>query len=213
MNQRREPDRNRMDRKKEETRQKIVNTAMQLFKEQGVDMTTMEQIAKEVDIAKGTLYNYFPVKEAIINEYIQQSFRENNEPRLAAFGELPDTRSRMKLILELLIEGIQKESDIFEKYFIYQIKNMLSLSRDAGMQSGMRTLAREIIVLGQKDGEIRSDLSFDILVALFEFVFVEVAQEFYMHPETFNTADTIESCVDLFMNGAKKNIVRKQRKC
>jgi AcrR family transcriptional regulator len=213
MNQRKEPDRNRMDRKKEETRQKIVNTAMQLFKKQGVDMTTMEQIAREVDIAKGTLYNYFPVKEAIINEYIQQSFRENNDQRLVGLRELPDTRSRIKSILEVLIEGIQRENDIFEKYFIYQIQNMLSLSRDAGMKSGMKSLAREIIVLGQKDGELRNDLPFDILVALFEFVFVEVAQEFYMHPETFNAAETIESCVDLFMNGAKKANAKKQRKC
>jgi hypothetical protein len=115
--------------------------------------------------------------------------------------------------LEVLIEGIQRENEIFEKYFIYQIQNMLSLSRDAGMKSGMKILAREIIILGQKDGELRNDLPFEILVALFEFVFVEVAQEFYMLPETFNAARTIESCVDLFMNGAKKANAKKQRKC
>lgn len=86
---------------------------------------------------------------------------------------------------------------------VYQIQNMISVHRDAGMKSGMRLLAQEIIALGQKSGEIRCDLPFDILVALFEFVFVEVAQEFYMKPDTFNARETIESCVDLFMNGAK----------
>jgi len=194
----------RIDRKKEETKQKIITVTMELFKVQGVDATTMEQIAREVDIAKGTLYNYFPVKEAIISEYIQRSFKERNSERILQFSQMPDTRSRMISILSTLMEGVQKEKEIFEKYFVYQIQNMLSLSRDAGFKSGMKLLAQEIIVLGQQSGEIRSDLPFDILVALFEFVFVEVAQEFYKQPENFNACETIESCVDLFMNGAKK---------
>lgn len=193
----------RTERKKEAIKQKIVITAMQLFKEQGVDSTTMEQIAREVDIAKATLYNYFPVKEAIISEYIQQSFRENNAVHIQQMREQPDTRSRMIMILGTLMEGVQAQKEIFERFLVYQIQNMISVQRDGGIKSGLRSLAREIILLGQSDGGIRSDLPFDILVALFEFVFVEVAQEFYMQPEDFNAAQTIEHCVDLFLNGAK----------
>ena len=37
---------------------------------------TMDQIAEEVDISKGTLYNYFPFKESIISEYWQKSVWE-----------------------------------------------------------------------------------------------------------------------------------------
>jgi AcrR family transcriptional regulator len=193
-----------VERKKEETKKKIINVAMQLFMEQGVDGTTMEQIADVSDIAKGTLYNYFPVKEAIINEYIQRTFRERNAESIRTLRALPDTHSRMKFILEMLIKGIQDQKEIFEKYFTFQIRSMLSLDRDAGMKSGMRDLAHEIIMLGQKSGELRSDLPKEILAAFFEFVFVEVAQEFYAKPETFNAAETIESCIDLFINGAQR---------
>lgn len=193
----------RVERKKEETKQKIVNVAMDLFKRQGVDTTTMEQIAATADIAKGTLYNYFPVKEAIISEYIQRSFHEQYSERIMQFSRLPGTRSRMVYILGILIEGIQEQKEIFEKYLVFQIKNMISLYRNAGIKSGIKFLAQEIIVLGQNSGEIRRDLPLDILVALFEFTFVEVAQEFYMKPETFRALETIEHCVDLFMNGAQ----------
>ncbi len=203
MNSKEVPSGNRVERKKEETKQKIISIAMELFKENGIDAVTMEQIAREVDIAKGTLYNYFPVKEAIISEYIQRSFQEKYSARILQFSKLPDTRSRMVLILRTLIEGVQEQKDIFEKYLVYQIQNMISIDRDAGVKSGIKLLAQEIIVLGQKGGEIRSDLPLDILVALFEFVFVEVAQEFYMKPAAFNASETIESCVDLFINGAK----------
>lgn len=181
------PGGNRIERKKEETKQKIINTAMNLFKQYGFDATTMEQIANEVDIAKGTLYNYFPVKEAILNEFIQRSFQERNSARIMQIREMTDTRSRLILLLIELMEGIQAQKEIFEKYLVYQIQNMISLRRDDGVKSG----------------EIRNDLPVEILTALFEFVFIEVAQQFYMNPEKFKAHEVIEQCVDLFMNGAK----------
>ena len=66
----------RRERKKQETKKNIIKIAMYLFRKQGFDETTMEQIAKEVDTVKGTLYNYFPVKESIICEYWQDGVKD-----------------------------------------------------------------------------------------------------------------------------------------
>ncbi|TCL76863.1 TetR family transcriptional regulator [Hydrogenispora ethanolica] len=198
----------RLERKKEEMKQKIIAVAMSLFKNQGVEGTTMEQIANEADIAKGTLYNYFPVKEAIISEFIRRSFQEKSSERILRLREMPDTRSRMVLILAELMAGIRPQKEIFEKYLIYQIQNMISLHPDAGVKSGFELLGSEIIELGQKNGEIRSDLPFGILKALFDFIFVEVAQQFYAAPEAFNSRTVIEQCVDLFMDGAATPVVK-----
>jgi AcrR family transcriptional regulator len=191
----------RVERKKEETKHKIISVAMKLFIEQGVDNTSMEQVAEEADIAKGTLYNYFPVKEAIIDEYIKRVFLERNPERIARLQTIPDTRSRMTLILGELIEGIQTQKEIFERYFVYRIQNMISLKQDESAQSGLYFLEIEIIELGQKNDEIRKDLPLEILTGLFEFVFIKVAQQFYRDPEHFATSQVIEQCVDLFMNG------------
>ena len=57
--------------------------------------------------------------------------------------------------------------------------------------------------MGQETGEIRRDMPLHILVALVEFVFIEVTQQFYSEPETFNSGKVIEQCVDLFLNGVK----------
>lgn len=193
----------RVERKKEETKMKIINVALQLFKRQGFDATTMEQIAEVVDIAKGTLYNYFPVKEAILNEFIQRSFRERNDERIQQLHKAADTRSRLTLILDELIRGVQAEKEIFEKYFIYRIKNMIALRPDESEKSGIELLATEIIQLGQKNAEIRNDLPLDLLLGLFEFAFIKIAQQFYLGPEKFKAGEAIEQSVDLFMNGAK----------
>lgn len=193
----------RVERKKEKTKGKIINVALQLFKQQGFDATTMERIAEAVDIAKGTLYNYFPVKEAILNEFIQRSFHERNNERIEALRRAPDTRTRLILVLGELMRGVQAEREIFEKYLVYRIRNMIALHPDESEKSGIKLLATEIIQLGQKSTEIRNDLPMDLLMGLFEFAFIKIAQQFYLEPERFKADKAIEQCVDLIMNGAK----------
>ncbi|MCK4258141.1 MAG: helix-turn-helix transcriptional regulator [Halanaerobiales bacterium] len=174
---------------------------MKLFNTYGIDATTMEQIAKEVDIAKGTLYNYFPVKEAIISAYIQQSFKENDSERILQFQKMPNSRARMILIFSILLEGVERQKELFEKYLVYQMQRMVSFQKDESEKSGLSLLGSKIIELGQKSAEIRTDLSLIILTDLFEFSFIEVVKQFYMEPEKFIASEAIESCVDLFING------------
>ena len=193
----------RVERKKEETKRRIISTARELFLSQGVEGTTMEQIAAAADIAKGTLYNYFPVKEAILGEYIQRAFREKSAGRTQALAELPDTRARSVFILTQLMEGVQAQKEIFEKYIIYQTQNILSLNRGDREKSGMERLATEIIVLGQKSGEIRVDVPAGVMEDLFEFAFIEIAKQFFQDPDHFDCRRVVDECVDLFMNGVK----------
>ncbi|PKM82149.1 MAG: TetR/AcrR family transcriptional regulator [Firmicutes bacterium HGW-Firmicutes-14] len=196
------PGGSRVERKKEGTKKKIINTAMNLFKQQGFDATTMEQIASEADIAKGTLYNYFPVKEAIIDEYIKRSSKEKNSERISRLAQLPDTRSRLVLAFSELIQGVQAQKEIFEKYLVYQMKNTISLQRrEKADKSGIQLLAEEIIELGQKNAEIRKDLPVEAMVDFFVFAFIEVTKQFYKEPEEFKAHEVIGQCADLFMNG------------
>lgn len=204
MNQKENLTGNRVERKKEETKRKIISTAMNLFKEQGIDGTTMEQIAKEADIAKGTLYNYFPVKEAIIDDYIKRSFREKNPNRILQLQKMPDTRTRLIQILSELFEGVKAEKEIFEKYLIYRMQILLSFHQDESEKSGFYLMATEIIELGQKSGEIRRDIPQYVMTELFEFAFIEAVKGYYLDSERFDAAEVIGRYVDLCINGIKK---------
>jgi len=200
------PGGSRIERKKIATRQKIHEAAVALFKKQGFELTTMEQIAEAADIAKGTLYNYFPVKEAILSDYVQQSFSDRQDERFERLRELPDTRARLTAILNELMRRVQVQSEIFEIYLAYQIRKVVSLRPidNQGGKSGIDSLALAIIELGQKSGEIRTDVPIDMLVDLFEFIFVEVAKPFYLAPDRYNTPEVIAQAVDMFMNGSKR---------
>jgi AcrR family transcriptional regulator len=56
----------RRARKKSAVRAKIIATAIALFSKHGIAAVTVEQIAEAADIGKGTIYNYFDTKEAVV---------------------------------------------------------------------------------------------------------------------------------------------------
>ncbi len=193
----------RMERKREETRRKVIAAALKLFQQVGLDAATMEQIAEEADIAKGTLYHYFPVKEAILDAYIQQSFRERNPERIQRLRSLPDTHARLTYVLSDLMGGIRRQQALFERYFIYRIQQMVSLRPDGQSAGGFSEMGAELIRLGWEGGDLRRDLSGEVLQALFEFTFIKVAQAFYALPDSADFPAVIAQYVELFLRGAQ----------
>jgi len=56
----------RRARKKSTVRARIISTGIRLFSKHGIANITVEQIAEAADIGKGTIYNYFDTKEAVV---------------------------------------------------------------------------------------------------------------------------------------------------
>src|SRR5690606_18858328 len=126
----------------------------------------MEQIAERVDIARGTLYNYFPVKEAILDEYIRRSFQEKRTERLQRVLDAPDTRTRLARYFEELLSGVQARKEIFERYVAYRMRSWVSFQQNDVEGSGFFEVAAEIVRMGQQAGEIRTDQDFETVLDL-----------------------------------------------
>jgi TetR/AcrR family transcriptional regulator, cholesterol catabolism regulator len=86
----------RRERKKLETKDRIVECAVALFASRGYDSTTMEDIGDCADVARATVFNYFPRKEDIVYEWIAR--RRAVIAAILATGEheAPDTASRLR---------------------------------------------------------------------------------------------------------------------
>ncbi len=57
---------------REEKRELIVSSALKLFAENGYHSTTISKIAKEANISKGLLYNYFERKESLLISILEE---------------------------------------------------------------------------------------------------------------------------------------------
>jgi AcrR family transcriptional regulator len=54
-------------------RQRILNTATDLFYREGINATGVERLAGAVQVSKRTLYQHFPSKAAVVEEYSPSS--------------------------------------------------------------------------------------------------------------------------------------------
>lgn len=62
----------RLERRKQQTRHRLLTAAQELFATQGFDATTYDEIAKRADVARQTAFNHFPSKEDFVRAWFEQ---------------------------------------------------------------------------------------------------------------------------------------------
>jgi AcrR family transcriptional regulator len=73
-------------------REQILETALKLFAERGFDATSTRQIAKEVGVAEGLIFHYFPTKASLLTAILEdrlegrRAFRARLRPLLDDAG-------------------------------------------------------------------------------------------------------------------------------
>jgi len=58
------------EKRKKDTRARILDAAATLFSEHGIAAVTVDDIASAADVGKGTIYNYFTAKEDIATAFL-----------------------------------------------------------------------------------------------------------------------------------------------
>lgn len=196
------PAKGRTERKKKEMRRKIVSIAMDLIKRQGFNNTTMEQIASEADIARMTLYNHFPVKEAIVEEYVRGISAGLAQKTLGLLGNLPDTRSRLLAALDNAYEWVEINPELTGICLGYRLKNISQGSGYSDSDTGTQSTMVKIIELGQQLGEIRRDISVKLLAAQIDILRGVVVMDWLKDSSRFELRQEMAKVVDLFLYGA-----------
>ena len=125
---------------KDEKRANIALSAIKLFCEKGIQQTSIDEIAKSAEVAKGTIYLYFKNKEEIVftiwdilseqhQEFFQKKITENMSAKekilqylnFNEFEENVDKEQVLKLfqhfVSSMLIDETQLYTEYFESFF------------------------------------------------------------------------------------------------
>lgn len=86
---------NRRERKRHEMADKLACAAFSLFERDSFESVTMEQIATAADVSRGTLYNYFPIKEALLDHYFRLEFQGGGEDLLTVVSQQPSLEATL----------------------------------------------------------------------------------------------------------------------
>ena len=82
------------------TQQQITHAALAAFVQNGIGKTTMAQIAERAQVAKGTLYLYYPSKDELLRGVVAHALRQSaiNLPVVRAPGETMHALMRRALL-------------------------------------------------------------------------------------------------------------------
>jgi AcrR family transcriptional regulator len=149
-------------------RERLVAAAIQLLHEQGIERTTLADIAQLADVPPGNVYYYFKTKDEVISAVVDAHVRRVTET-LAAI----DARHRSpKARLKTLVRELASRSEVVAQHgcplgsLVSEIDKRLDASHFA-VTGLMRTILDwaelQYRALGQ--GEQSRDLAFDLLAA------------------------------------------------
>ncbi|HMF92036.1 MAG TPA: TetR family transcriptional regulator [Candidatus Angelobacter sp.] len=88
----------------EDTRRRIYESALKLFREKGFEPTTMRDIAGRAGVALGAAYYYFSSKEAIVLEFYQEMQESSHDAILEALSGEKKLKDRIRVVLEKRFE-------------------------------------------------------------------------------------------------------------
>lgn len=88
------------ERKKARTRALIQVQALRLFREQGFQATTVEQVAEAAEVAPSTVFRYFPTKEDLL---VLAGFHSFEERFLHAFRKQPSDLGALRALRGALV--------------------------------------------------------------------------------------------------------------
>ena len=143
----------RRARRKQQTRERIVDAAIDLFIAQGYDATTVDQIAAAADVARGYLLDHFPGKEDVTHAWIDRRRDEIHDCIAAATA--PDAVAR-------IVEGLQvatalDDSDSAARRPMTRIWIRCGGPFGAGHGQTAESI-RAVLDEGQQAGQLRKDL-------------------------------------------------------
>src|SRR5215471_11839260 len=102
------------------TRANILATALQVFRERGLDAATMRGLAAAADVSLGSAYYYFPSKEAIIQAYYDDVQAEHTRRVSSALsGSDLSFKERLAVAFHSKLEILQGDRKLLGALFRY----------------------------------------------------------------------------------------------
>lgn len=86
--------------KAEETRDRILDAALRLFRERGFEQTTMRDVATEAGVATGAAYYYYRSKEDLVMAFYLRTDEEAGEVFAKIIASSKDLKKRMRGMID-----------------------------------------------------------------------------------------------------------------
>lgn len=132
-----------------------LKTAAGMFAKKGYYQTTVDEIARAIGVAKGTIYYHFKNKEELYLAIIQEGINLLEEQLKEAASGSMSHREKVERIIGSLLTFIEKEKDLVFLFLKELCGTDLQREVLAKMLSSCLLIIRNVIEEGVKDGAFK----------------------------------------------------------
>lgn len=168
----------RWERHKERTRRHLLKAADRLFREKGFDTTTVEEVAHDAGVAKGTLFNYFETKETLLLSLLAMQVED-------ALTELPGegqpAPARIRLTLRAAWDALSPYRHLTRHAIFHNVRPP---KRPPSRPQEMKYALIELLRQGQEEGTIRAEIDVEAAALFLSVYFLRLCFMDFSEEET-----------------------------
>ncbi len=139
----------------QKTKQDILNTAMRMFTEKGIENVKVEDVVKEVGVTRGAFYHYFKSREELIGGVMYKSFESDNPYLLADKQEGLNALERLRFAAKLSLRSSLDMSDSMRVQMKKLANDPIIFKNEMIFQvTVMATYIEKLLIEGNKDGSM-----------------------------------------------------------
>ncbi|WP_236787783.1 TetR/AcrR family transcriptional regulator [Amycolatopsis sp. GM8] len=185
-------------------RDEIIRAAAHVFRERGVEATTLRDIAEATNTDRASLYYYVSSKEEVLREIVRQALGRD----IAAAEKVRRRRAATPDKVRALIEAmVTSYADNYPHMNVY-IEDLRRISRQGGewaediMTRTRRyeSVVHSILEQGRADGSLRTDVRVEI-AALALFGMVNWMHRWYHPGATWAPREIADTYAKIFLQG------------
>ncbi|MGB3277514.1 MAG: TetR/AcrR family transcriptional regulator [Castellaniella sp.] len=193
----------RRERKRKQTLEHLARTAATLFESLSYESVTMERIAEEADVAKRTLYNHFPTKEAVLAYWIDAELKRDLAGLLDRIAQCNTFRTRIECVLHASADWCEQHPQHLMAYLRHRLLSVGATgAQDTRSDSSDIALAwQQLIAAGQQSGELSSASPAEQLATWFHHLYLGALLR-WLNTPGLSLEGEFRSITTLFIEGA-----------
>jgi len=183
-------------------RESILRAATRVFARNGYFNSKVADIAREADVADGTVYLYFKSKEEILHSIFDQNMTEAINAGHLLIEKVSDPGEKLRRIAMLHLERLGADRDL-AVVFQVELRGSTKFMREfsaAGFAEYLGLL-RQTFEAGQRSGVFRKELNAKLVSKILFGALDEMATNWIISKRKYKLEPMAEVVMDVFLNG------------
>ena len=183
--------------------QKILHAAIKVFSEKGFYNSRVSEIAKEADVADGTIYLYFKNKDDILISLFEEEFGKFVQNMQVELGKEKDPLQKIKRFAITHLSIVTKHPHLGEVMGV-EVRQSTKFMKEYVNKPFLEYLniIRSVVIEGQEKGLLRKDLTPGVMKRAFFGALDEMARYWVLSTKKKHSIDQAAIQIsDVFIRG------------